>query len=373
MGRGLRWITLSCISVPSLILVAACGSAQTTSTHSSPTNASRPVAVAAAHAGWSAHSISTDATVRPSKVSCAGSSFCLSIDSTTGATAIWNGAKWTSAPVAETGSARVSAVSCASPHLCQAVDNHGNVVAWAGSGWSQPQYIDTTPRTTAHTTAFRSVSPQQPAIEEMVWHSAPTNILADTSTAATPSLTAVSCPTVELCVAVDNQGNELTWTAGSWSPPVAIEPTVTALSSISCATDRSCIAVDVQGDATIWDGASWSIPGSVDGSKSLSSVSCPSDYLCQAVDSQGNAVEWNGNSWTNPVDIDGTTSLTAISCPSITSCVAVDVAGNEVTWSGSTWSAPVSLNGGSIPSVSCGVPSICQAVDGQGNSLEGPA
>jgi hypothetical protein len=53
----------------------------------------------------------------------------------------------------------------------------------------------------------------------------------------------ISCPTTSFCVAVDFDGDALTYNSGRWSSPDEIDPGV-PLESVSCSTPVSCIAVD---------------------------------------------------------------------------------------------------------------------------------
>ncbi len=60
---------------------------------------------------------------------------------------------------------------------------------------------------------------------------------------------------------------------------------------MSCATTTLCVAVDDNGDALTYDGSTWSAPTGIDGGHALTSVSCPTANFCAAVDSAGNAVD----------------------------------------------------------------------------------
>jgi hypothetical protein len=173
----------------------------------------------------------------------------------------------------------------------------------------------------------------------------------------------VSCPSASFCVAVDVNGNTVTFNGSSWSAPASIDGT-NVLSSVSCPSAAFCAAVDVNGNTVNYNGSSWSAPSSIDSGHVLSSVSCPSSSFCVAVDSVGRAVTFNGSSWSAPASIDGTNVLSSVSCPSASFCAAVDRNGNAVTFNGSSWSAPTSIDGTySLSSVSCPSASFCAAVD----------
>jgi hypothetical protein len=177
------------------------------------------------------------------------------------------------------------------------------------------------------------------------------------------ALASVSCTSSSFCVAVDGNGNALTWDGTSWSAPVNIDPS-TVLDSVSCSSTGFCVAVDSSGNALTWDGASWSAPVNIDGSPYLTSVSCTSSSFCAAVDIRGNALTWDGTSWSAPLNIDGSNALYSVSCTSSSFCVAVDSSGNALTWDGASWSAPINIDGSSpLVSVSCTSSSFCVAVD----------
>ena len=169
-------------------------------------------------------------------------------------------------------------------------------------------------------------------------------------------LTALSCPSASLCVAVDGAGNVLTSTH-----PAA--------------------------------GSAWPI-ANVDGSEHLAGIACPGPSLCVATDWAGNAVAstdpTSGAGGWRVADIDGANPLGAISCPSTSLCVAADEAGDVVTSSdpaggASTWAVSHVDDGidyecyhygGSGSScqpalgpVSCPLGSLCVAVDTAGNVL----
>ena len=119
---------------------------------------------------------------------------------------------------------------------------------------------------------------------------------------ATAALKGVSCPSVVLCVAVDNAGEVLTTT-------------------------------DPEGGATGWKAAD------IDGARPLTGISCPSAVLfCVAVDSAGNVLTSTDpaggqGAWTithvddainSAAEVSG---LTGVSCPLVSLCVAVDGVG----------------------------------------------
>ncbi len=206
------------------------------------------------------------------------------------------------------------------------------------------------------------------------------------------ALRAISCPSVGLCVTVDDAGRAVigarlaTATAGSWSTPFAIDGT-TALNSVSCVSTALCVAVDDEGHAlvstnpTAPGAGSWSTPFAIDGTTALNSVSCVSTALCVAVDDEGHAlVSTNptapgAGSWSTPFAIDGTTALNSVSCVSTALCVAVDDEGHALVSTNPTapgagsWHARLVDPSLELLAVSCFAASSCVAVDGAGNAL----
>lgn len=113
----------------------------------------------------------------------------------------------------------------------------------------------------------------------------------------------ISCPSVSLCVAMDEQGTVLSSTdptggAGAWSL-ASVDPGH-AITGVSCPTESLCLAVDEAGNVLTsthpaGGAGAWSI-SSVDPSHAitplhaLTSVSCAPEGLCVAVDDAGYAI-----------------------------------------------------------------------------------
>ncbi|WP_249012447.1 hypothetical protein [Conexibacter sp. DBS9H8] len=241
----------------------------------------------------------------------------------------------------------------------------GSGMALAASGWSTPSSVD-------GTNLISSVSCPSPSFCIAVdgqgnalsfngnsW-SAPTAI-------DSYALNAVSCPSVSFCVAVDGQGNALTFNGSSWSAADSID--TNGLESESCTSTSFCAAVDSSGYALTFNGSSWNSAGDIANQNPLPSVSCQSSSFCVAVDNQGNALTYDGSSWSGPEPID-TASLSSVACPSVSMCIAVDTQGNELSFNGSSWSAPARIDSAGAPvSVSCPSTSFCAAVDNGGYAL----
>jgi RHS repeat-associated protein len=174
---------------------------------------------------------------------------------------------------------------------------------------------------------------------------------------------------------VDNHGEMVTYSSGSWGSPFAIDGTK-ELDSVSCptTTDTQCVAVDDVGDVVTYNGTTW-ISTDIDSTRPLNSVSCPTTSFCDAVDNDGEVfTSVGGWSSSNDEDIDFTHALESISCASSVSCVAVDNDGNAAVYVG-TGSSPIwnwepGIDGTRVmAAVSCASANFCMAVDGSGHAL----
>jgi len=181
--------------------------------------------------------------------------------------------------------------------------------------------------------------------------------------------TAVSCISNTFCMAVDANGNAISYNGTAWSPYGEID-NMNYFDAIDCTSDSFCVAVDNYGHALIFNGSGWSAPADIDGNITLSSVACDSSTFCVAVDSNGNALTYNGSSWSTPVSIDGTNWFSSVSCSSSTFCGAVDYNGDALTYNGTTWSTPTNIaNSIYLNSVSCLSDTFCEAVDYSGYAI----
>jgi hypothetical protein len=216
-------------------------------------------------------------------------------------------------------------------------------------------------------------------------------------------LTAVACPSAQLCVAVDHAGHVLASAdpgAGRWSHPVDVDGR-TSLSAIACPSTSLCVATDAAGDALASSDPAAGAPvwtadlidqakrqGNTDEASGplLRAISCPSSTLCVAVDAAGNALFTTtptaaSGGWVSAhIDDNGAPActqahtscqapLTGVSCPSSSMCVAVDFAGNILESTdplGTTaWSSRSAAIGfGSLWGVSCPTTRLCASVDG---------
>ncbi len=198
------------------------------------------------------------------------------------------------------------------------------------------------------------------------------------------ALTAVSCPTRSLCVAVDDGGNVL----ASGHPATAFSWGLTRvnragmLTAISCPSRSFCVAVGNSGmvlSSTNPSGGphAWK-RARIDRGNDLTGVSCRSQHLCVATSYQGDLVSSTdpaagARAW-KAVSPNMSDELTGISCPSVSLCVAVSALttieiSTDPTGGPRTWHE-TDLSEGSaseFAAVSCASAALCIAVDTQGN------
>jgi Glycine rich protein len=163
-------------------------------------------------------------------------------------------------------------------------------------------------------------------------------------------LTAVSCPDTTYCVAVDGEGNAVTYDAGRWSKPVNVA--TGELSGVSCPSRTFCVAVGSVYPSTTSEpviavdrhGTWSSTTGPVAGLQEyLTAVSCVSADFCVAAGTfwpdgaPGTTAfvqTFDGHTWTTEINYDLTgyasgDSMAAVSCRSTSFCVAAGIAGDR--------------------------------------------
>ena len=348
---------------------------------------------------WNGHAWSVQKTPAPAKTQdsylygafCPSASVCLAVGSAAASTTSrplaerWNGHTWAietaPSPAGATQSV-LTGIWCLSARACTAVgsDSSGIVTTtlaqtWTGSAWS----IKSTPN---------PVEPQSSA------------------------LNSVSCTAADHCMAVGDYANpagtrplaEL-WNGQAWTIAPTPSPAGTqaaSLSGVSCPAADDCVAVGTSFNGTenvtlaeAWNGKAWSIAPTPNVTAAqggyLSAVSCPSTAQCTAVgyyalaDVTNTLAEtWSSKGWSisNTPNAAGSmyTTLTGVSCPAVNKCVAVGgyttapapLAIAE-TWSGSTWAiktlpSPAGAAGTFPQAVSCTSAAACTAV---GNYFNG--
>lgn len=278
----------------------------------------------------------------------------------------------------------LTGVSCASVSLCVGVDNAGNVL------------VSTHPADGARAWTLTHV--------DEVTDSCPVEGGYEPCQAA---LTAISCPSVSLCVAVDSGGDVLVSTdpagGGAWSTAhadtatyedTAEHETVQAsLTSISCPATKLCVAGDNDGNViTSTDpqsaSAAWRtthVDSALQGDGyGLNALSCPSASLCVAVDGYASDVITSTDptggppAWTVTPVGDDTDALVELWCPFVSLCVAANegtpsgnVASTAPTGGASAWSSTGRYGARELSALACASQALCLAVDADGFLLIG--
>lgn len=362
-------------------------------------------------AGGYGVSISTDPTaatptwsqsapgVSVNGVSCASTSFCAAVDFygrvlvSTDPTA--GTPTWTTTSVDST---VLAAVSCGSASFCAAVDDTGNVLVSTDPTSATPTWTSTdidpgralgaiSCESTSLCVALQSGNPAagvalistDPSAASPTWTAREID-----ANPSSPNLSAVSCPTASLCVAVDTAGDAVITTDPSAASPTWRTIDIDgdqSLVSVSCASASSCEAVDSHGNAVVltnpasaaptWQAASLADPGTA------GAISCPGGF-CVVVDSDGNALATTtpaagAPTWTTSW-VDGSNPIAQTSCPSTSFCAAVDGDGNvlistDPTTSTPTWATTNIDGAATMTGISCASASFCVAIDDFGNVL----
>ena len=197
-------------------------------------------------------------------------------------------------------------------------------------------------------------------------------------------LSAVSCPSASLCVALDPRGNIVTSTkpyggAGAWK---TAHKEFAGFAGLSCPSASFCVGAgqnpprgggkDVYASTNPTGGASAWSDASVEGgnlTSGFSGVSCPSAAFCAAVGAAEVFTSTNPTggvgAWHGPVTLSQGRTM-AVSCPSAALCVVVDEAGDISTSTNPTggaesWST-AHIESAAFAGVSCASESLCVAV-----------
>jgi hypothetical protein len=223
------------------------------------------------------------------------------------------------------------------------------------------------------------------------------------------SLSAITCATMNFCVAVGSDRNDeplaLFGDPTSWTSSDATELTLGAsfgsgglLNSVNCPSPTFCVAVGedsnsqplvIDGDPSTWDSTNASeitLGASFGSGGLLNSVNCPSSTFCVSVGEDSNSqplvIDGDPSTWdlTNAYEatLDATygtlgSTLNGLYCTSTTYCVADGGDGNEqpLVFEGDpaslseTDASEISLgatpfgSGGNLSSVYCASPTIC--------------
>jgi hypothetical protein len=283
-----------------------------------------------------------------------GTSFCMAVDdggnNYDGHAVTFNGSGWGLPQVIDTsGEYGPYSVSCTSSSFCASFDGSEYGLIYNGSSWAATLVSSDAPWPVSCVSSSFCMAGAW-GYDGSSWSPSPPSYYAQASAPApmggdSENILSISCPSLSFCVAVGHNGGADTYNGGGWSGGSydgtgwtydgQIDNTsgVHTLNSVSCSSGSFCVAVDGNGNALTFNGSSWSAPTSIDpNGQGLSSVSCPTSSFCMAVDGAGNALTYNGRAWSSTsIDPNGQ-GLTAVSCASASFCMALDSVGNAVEY-----------------------------------------
>jgi hypothetical protein len=324
----------------------------------------------------------------------------------------------------------LTAVACPSDQLCVAGDAGGNLVTSSApspsaSAWTvSPLATYPLSMLSCPSVSFCAAPGSiYPPGSQLVLSTDPSNPSAWSGNAVGAPITAVSCPTARLCVAPDDVGaihvsgnpwgGPTAWSSQQLGTPVQCERQYCdydPLTAVSCPSANLCATTD---GTYLWTSTD---PGAADPTwaKStppvhVSRLYCPTESLCLAAsnpvspfgvvsppileatsDPADPSPQWTAMSLPKVVipasfGPAGAASLSGVSCVSAQLCVAVDQVGgyafagnpsdpNSWTATKVDYSSPVPvLSPASLTGLSCAPSGRCVAVDGTGHVLVGTA
>jgi len=247
-------------------------------------------------------------------VSCPTTTFCVGVDGTavlTSADPTGGASTWAAAPFPI---AQVDQVSCSSPQLCVATTESGEVLtstdpgggeaAWTGTPLGIPQTCDVDGCYYTPLIAISCPTDQFCAVTDgtHVWVSVnPTGGSADWVKSELPTqATALACPSAGTCVIASNAAMFTTTNAADASPawtaqqlPAVFGGNPPAIDGLSCPTDQLCVAVDgIGGDAFTGDPSTgtWTVQHIDENLNYLDAVSCAPSQTCVAADQTGDVI-----------------------------------------------------------------------------------
>ena len=180
-------------------------------------------------------------------------------------------------------------------------------------------------------------------------------------------LTSISCPVPNFCMAIDSDGNVVTYNGTTWSAPRLVDPDLPGTNPvISCISATFCVVVDAAGGTVIYHEATWSKPTLIDPYKGLDAVSCVSASFCLAVDISGYVFVYNGTSWSPAHSLiePSEAGLVGVSCTSVTFCMVLGKYDDSFAYNGTSWTSFRVPTGSSfiMTGLSCYSSAFCMAV-----------
>ena len=199
------------------------------------------------------------------------------------------------------------------------------------------------------------------------------------------ALNDVSCPSVSLCVAADNEGNVITSTNPTGGPAAWTLTHVdknNSINAVACPSTSLCVATDNAGDVITstnptGGAAAWTLTH-VDKNNIIWAVACPSTSLCVATDDAGHVITSTNPTggpaaWTLTHD-DDFNFIGPVTCPSTSLCVGAGDIGDVITSTNPTggaaaWTLTQVEKINNMGAVTCASTSLCVATDDVGDVI----
>jgi hypothetical protein len=195
---------------------------------------------------------------------------------------------------------------------------------------------------------------------------------------------AVACPSVTECVAVDDLGDESTFSptdAGDGQTANVDDVNeFDDLNAVACPTTTQCTAVDVNGVETTFDptnpgqASSVTIHTDAQSSSSLNTLACPTTTQCTAIGEDGDAVTFNPQSGSVDNTVHLVSGVQAVQCVSRDDCVAVAQNGESYEGdptTGDAWTSTRIANADALGGLTCLSSTECVTVDSAGSESLG--
>ncbi len=192
-------------------------------------------------------------------------------------------------------------------------------------------------------------------------------------------LNSISCSSTNTCtIAANNFGtaetgviyttNNANSTNATWLE--TIPSGVNSLSGVSCPSVNTCVAVGSNatgGTAIAYNGTAWVSMGTL-GTSPFNTVSCSTSTSCEAAGQDIYSIDYTSGSWTGTLQNTPITLVNSLSCPGTTDCYGVGTNTGSpaiiyTTNSGSTWSTYSSIPStlSTVSSIDCTSVTVCIA------------
>jgi photosystem II stability/assembly factor-like uncharacterized protein len=266
-------------------------------------------------------------------------------------------------------------VGCATATACFAVGANGVITSTSngGAAWTRPLPVGPTTRVRGLSCPTATDCYAAAGNTLLVTHDGGSSWTAKTLS-TTDQFGAISCPTINICVAVGWPGAISMTTDGGTTWPLQTNimyGTDNTWLGVSCPSSTTCVAVGTQGFVTTTTngGTNWGAEDSTT-TQHLFGVSCPTSSSCVAVGNAGTAVKRTGTTWSG--SFSGTTNnLRGVSCPSSTTCFAVGWSGTVLATSNSasSWAAQTSGVTNGLVGINCARTDFCLSAGNAGTAI----